>query len=573
MAKFFEQAINNYSGLSSETKPTTAAGNRVPNGSRWREVDTQDTYFFNESDDTWYEFNTATVQNVNADANNSTSTNLASGATWAGSPSSTLGVVGLQWSINTDQNCTVYVEQSNGSHTGIGTVATNGTTALVGTSTVFSRSFVVGDTISVAGETDRFIATITDSTHLTVTVAFSTTATGLAYTHYHWDLSYHFDYLYKVGSKGEGETVQATQSYWRLRVINVGSATTTYLRVAGVLCPIATPLPSALSDDARLKTESTISGRENTSRHVWVNPTNELATSPVYRMVGTAFDGTVLDPNFWTPTLVNGSVAQDGGIITLQTSAAINSSAKYVTKRRARFVTGSAQLLTAGMAMTAAPIAGNTRRIGAYDTNNGFFMQVSGTTFSVGTRKATADTLVNTGSFNGNLGLSWSPSLDTFYKVQIEFTPLAVIYYINGTRLHAIQSAGLSDTLTLPITFENINTTNNTDIDLQCVGALIARQGELHTGRAIYAQSGTVAAQVLKYGAGILHGAIFGDVTAGSVITIYDNTAASGTVLFASGSMEKKVNPFHVDFFGTPFSIGLTLTIATQDSNVTLVYE
>jgi len=37
---FFEQAINNYSGLSSETKPTIAAGNRVPNGSRWREVDT-----------------------------------------------------------------------------------------------------------------------------------------------------------------------------------------------------------------------------------------------------------------------------------------------------------------------------------------------------------------------------------------------------------------------------------------------------------------------------------------------------------------------------------------------------
>ena len=54
MSDFFEQSINNYSGLSSETKPTIAAGNNVPNGSRWREVDTKNVYFFNLSDDKWY---------------------------------------------------------------------------------------------------------------------------------------------------------------------------------------------------------------------------------------------------------------------------------------------------------------------------------------------------------------------------------------------------------------------------------------------------------------------------------------------------------------------------------------
>lgn len=54
MADFVEQAIHNYSGLSSETKPTIAAGNNVPNGSRWREIDTEKIWFFNLSDDTWY---------------------------------------------------------------------------------------------------------------------------------------------------------------------------------------------------------------------------------------------------------------------------------------------------------------------------------------------------------------------------------------------------------------------------------------------------------------------------------------------------------------------------------------
>lgn len=66
--------------------------------------------------------------------------------------------------------------------TGTGTVATNGTTTLTGTSTQFLNTFKVGDTITVSGETIRTIATIASNTSLTVTVAFSTTASSLSYT-------------------------------------------------------------------------------------------------------------------------------------------------------------------------------------------------------------------------------------------------------------------------------------------------------------------------------------------------------------------------------------------------------
>lgn len=58
-----------------------------------------------------------------------------------------------------------------------GTVATAGTTTLTGTGTYFT-DFAVGDTITVSGETVRTIATITSDTSLTVTVAFSNTASG-----------------------------------------------------------------------------------------------------------------------------------------------------------------------------------------------------------------------------------------------------------------------------------------------------------------------------------------------------------------------------------------------------------
>jgi hypothetical protein len=66
--------------------------------------------------------------------------------------------------------------------TGYGTVATNGTITLTGTSTQFTNTFKVGDTITVSGETVRTIATIVSDTSLTVSVAFTTTASALAYT-------------------------------------------------------------------------------------------------------------------------------------------------------------------------------------------------------------------------------------------------------------------------------------------------------------------------------------------------------------------------------------------------------
>jgi len=69
MTDFYEITIKNFSGLSSEIKPTIAAGTDVPNGSRWREVDTEKIFYFNLSDDTWYEINERTVL-LDEDSNN-----------------------------------------------------------------------------------------------------------------------------------------------------------------------------------------------------------------------------------------------------------------------------------------------------------------------------------------------------------------------------------------------------------------------------------------------------------------------------------------------------------------------
>lgn len=62
-----------------------------------------------------------------------------------------------------------------------GTVATSGTTTLTGTDTFFT-DYAVGDKITVSGETERTIATIVSDTSLTVTVAFSNTASAKTFT-------------------------------------------------------------------------------------------------------------------------------------------------------------------------------------------------------------------------------------------------------------------------------------------------------------------------------------------------------------------------------------------------------
>jgi hypothetical protein len=79
--------------------------------------------------------------------------------------------VGKQWSF-------IYKNEAPNE---VGTVATTGTTTLTGTGTFFT-DYKSGDQILVDGETVRTIDVITSDTVLTVTVAFSNTASAKTFT-------------------------------------------------------------------------------------------------------------------------------------------------------------------------------------------------------------------------------------------------------------------------------------------------------------------------------------------------------------------------------------------------------
>ena len=137
----------------------------------------------------------------------------------------------------------------------------------------------------------------------------------------------------------------------------------------------------------------------------------------------TAFDeGTTLDTNFWSDDncLRDGTVVQDGGEVTLETNTTANGLAVMESVRKARFVAGSAQLLAGSANFVTAATANNTRRIGAYtldvslDPEDGFYFQMAGETFSVGHCLGGSCTLVNSGSFNGIIGATWSQTENTY---------------------------------------------------------------------------------------------------------------------------------------------------------------
>jgi len=452
-----------------------------------------------------YHLGVSITQSVIADPNNSSDINLdASGSyTFIGTATSTLGVVGLQWSLKTDQNATVYIEE---------------------------------------GPNDT-----------------------------NWDLCYSFNYIASLG--GAGGTVQATQSYWRIRVVLTNSIDTTYFRLQGVLCPIATPLPSSLSSEGRLKTESHISDADD--RHVIVAPTGALNTFDWVRLVGTTFDGVTKDTNFWTESIVtSGSVTQSGNI-SLTTGSTALGAASYTTKRKARFVASCPNRFLGIFNFVTALTINNIRRMGAYTTTDGFFFQANGTTFQVGTRKASSDTVVSSGSFNGILGTTWAPTANISYKFEIEYTPKGVFWYVNGSLLHKNTSAGLVNSLALPASFETTNSGALTTaiVFISYVNTIVREGLFLTAPTSYYHASGQTAGVNLKIGAGNIHSIVFGSAANNAVVTLIDNTSGSAPVLWeynATGALDV---PIDVGFSGMPFYTGLRIIVKTGNASFTTIYE
>jgi hypothetical protein len=377
----------------------------------------------------------------------------------------------------------------------------------------------------------------------------------------------------------KGWTVQATSAYVQVRVKNLGSAVTTTLVLATALCPIVESLPRALSEEGNLKVGVYEIEDPNIGKKVLVTPMNALKVTESVRLVGAALFEP-LSSHFWTTsTTGSGSVTQGGGQVTLATGVTNASTAALQSVRVARYVGASSNFFRS-VARFPVAIGVNFRRIGAFTdgagSNGCFFEYENGVAFKVVTRKNAIDTAVPSGSFNGNLGVSYTPDTNS-HTWEILWTNSTVWFYVDGELLHRVSAptAPWAITMSMPVRVECNNGANINDNSFEVRSATISRLGHLET-QPQHAHINTSTTTVLKSGPGFLHNIIIcTEPTADWGITVYDNSAASGSVMgiFTSRGSTTAKAPVGIDLH-VPFSIGLTiLTAGGTPGDLMIIFE
>lgn len=447
-----------------------------------------------------------TNQNIIVDPLNSSTTNLAAGALFTGTPITDLNATAVQYILNTDQNCLVYIDQSP------------------------------------------------DGTN--------------------WDITDSYEHYATKG--GSATTVQLVGSYYRIRVQNIGLVATTHFRLQTILVPFLAALPRSLDVDGNLQVA--VKGQIDESGFAsYLSPQGESIAVPLYRLIGEAFSDGILDTNLWTVSAGTGGVAASiDGMLTLSTGTTANNIVTGQTNRVARYVIGQANRCTITGRVGDTGTLNNTRRWGAFMATDGAYFELngSGTTFKIVTRRNSINTSVTNGSFNGRYGGSYT--LDTnMHKFEITYNTTHVFFFIDDVLIHTVHALTTtwSSTLNLPVRFENFNSnggTTNCTMEM-CAGA-IAKMGTPTTQPRGFFQTG-VTNTVVKVGPGNLHGLVLSSIANNAVVTLYDNTAASGTIIWSSGALVQNGLPFNIDMKGISFNLGLTVSVTGAATSVMVMIE
>lgn len=525
-------------------------------------------------------------QNVIADATNSSDSNIASTAYFIGAAYTTLGVAGIQVSLRTDQNCMVWIDQAPTNAlvdcpTGT-TAATNDSTTITGTGTYFTKNFSIGDTIvfdPTGTNQTKTIASIVSDTVMTATEAFTGgSLSGKSFKLYPWDLRDSFAY---TANGNFGTTVKATSSYYRVRVYNAGTATTKYLRLQTALCPIVESLPRTLDRNGNLKisTPTDMLGfiQDNT-------PNNESLVTNKIRLVGTIFSGSVLDSRFWTNAVSTGTVAQTNSEVILTSGTASPHYAQLYTSRRAKWTSGTSNKYRAQLRFGDSGTANVNRRWGIGwgatmpTVTDGAYFKLYGTTFTIATLRNTSEAEIAQGSFNGDYGPYYNPTLTVNATYEILYTLGNVYFYVNGTLLHKASFSTTHWTANT-ITFHAFADVNNTGASSAVTMTFrmmnISRLGLAQSQpTSYYHANGTTAAGGvnLKIGAGSIR-CITIQALNNAVVTLADSTSALTPILWATTGVAAITQPLTITLHDIPFYNGLQLGVISANAQVTVVYE
>lgn len=290
-----------------------------------------------------------------------------------------------------------------------------------------------------------------------------------------------------------------------------------------------------------------------------------LKTSQVTQVFGDVFlDAAGVDAERWATTIANSATANvvSG---TLQLSSGVNVAGSVIVRSVpvSYYLNSTVQYMETNIRLGDTGGANSRRRWGAFDASDGYYFELTGTTFQVCYRKSTVDTCTSS--------LTTAFTVDTNLHLYSIYWDMRKVYFmVDHVVRHTISATTATLTLTpnLKISYESTNTGGSTTRLLQVHSASLNRLGRPNTESLVHSTT-AVETKTLKIGPGKLQKIVVGDsASLSGTLTIYDNTAASGKQIAFFDLVQSM--PGSSITFDAPFYTGLTYV--TTGGNISVIF-
>lgn len=193
------------------------------------------------------------------------------------------------------------------------------------------------------------------------------------------------------------------------------------------------------------------------------------------------FIDAVRTDNEWTTTLT-GTASRSfvGTGIKLNTGASGSSKAEMTTDKSHVYQSARGQMAKISVILDDAGVAGNVREWGLYDSTNGLFYRMNGTSLEIVIKRNGSETVIDSSAWD----IPITPDANGhLYYVQFEWLGVGDVYfYYDEVLVHTYHFIGTSTEFSinnpdLPLKFRNENTTNTTDVSFRSGCASVITEG------------------------------------------------------------------------------------------------
>ena len=368
---------------------------------------------------------------------------------------------------------------------------------------------------------------------------------------------------------GFSKTVTSAAPYYRIKIQNHNATLEAQGSLVSAATAIISPLPRSTSETGGLIT-TTYGMSDYNNFAIDANINGDLRVATPFRLVGTQFDGSALDTNFWTAANVGSGVTTVSGDLLLDTAATANSSSTVTSVRVGRYIPSIPHKWRSQLTLGDTGVANNSRKWGAFDAagQNGCYFELDGTGLYIVTLKGNAPTRVVSTDWNYSRII---PTLTNCQTYEIQWNNKAVYFLINDILSHKVTAttATWSNTMHLGIKLSTTNTLGlGSSRTLRARTASIVRLGAEKTSP-IYKHIAGAATTQCKSGPGTLHSIIVNKP--GTLCTVVDNISGT-TPAIAIIDCDKTTGIVSQAQFDCPFFTGLRV-ITTGAVDITVIYE